>query len=363
MKRITTLKGDIAPELLGVTTMHDHTLTQMSDMMQGRMFGTMPEIPEAMSRYAPENFAFFREGGFSYLKDPYFGSKEYYLKEFEYFAACGGQTIVDASPIGMRRVQEIQELIAQTDLHIVGATGLYTAFDRPQKYYAISKEEQMAMFEQEIHEGIEGTNMKPGLLKCAVSSLAEDKQSIHPVERTTVAACAEVAAKYGMSIHMHQANPLPVELILQEIDVMLNAGVAPDKIVIDHMDIVNTATREFVMNPDMQRIITAERQVAVLEKGVNISMDNWGNPLQFQDFMLNNDYERLKILVQLLQLGYGDHIVLGHDFAGFQSGKAMGNHGYTRILTFTLPMLKKLGFDDAAGRALVVGNPARILAY
>ena len=80
---------------------------------------------------------------------------------------------------------------------------------------------------------------------------------------------------------------------------------------------------------------------AALEKGVNICMDNWGNPLQFHDFMLNNDYERLKILVQLLQQGYEDHIVLGHDFAGFQFGRAMGNHGYTRFPLFTLPMLRK----------------------
>lgn len=363
MKRITTLRGDITPEELGFTTMHDHTLTQMSDMMQERMFGTLPEIPEEMCRYAPENFAFFREGGSAYLKDSYFGSIEYYLKEFAFFQACGGQAIVDASPIGMRRTQEIKELVSQTDLHIVGATGLYTAHDRPQQYYAATKEEQIYLFEQEINEGIEGTEMKPGILKCAVSCLAEDKKSIHPVERTTVAACAEVAAKYGMSLHMHQANPLPVELILQEIDVMLEAGVAPDKIVIDHMDIVNTPTREFVMNPDVQRIITTERQTKVLEKGVNICMDNWGNPLQFHDFMLNNDYERLKILVQLLQQGYEDHIVLGHDFAGFQSGRAMGNHGYTRFPLFTLPMLRKLEFDESVVRKLSVDNPARILAY
>lgn len=362
MKRITTLKGDIAPEQLGFTTMHDHTLTQFSEMHE-KMFGNLPEVPEEMCRYAPENFAFFREGGTAYIKDSYLGSIEYYLKEFEYYKACGGQAIADPSTIGMRRTQEIVSLIEQTDLHIVGATGLYTAYDRPKKYYNITKEEQAALFEQEIVEGMEGTAMKPGFLKCAVSCLDDTKQEIHPAERATVAACAEVAAKYGMSIHMHQANPLPVELILQEIDVMLDAGVEPDKIVICHMDNMNTPTKAFVMDPTMQRIITTERQTKVLEKGVNICMDNWGNAMQFHDFMLTTDYERLKILVHLLQQGYASHIVLGHDFAGFQCGRAMGNHGYTRFPLFTLPMLKKLGFDESVIRQLTIDNPARILAY
>ena len=144
---------------------------------------------------------------------------------------------------------------------------------------------------------------------------------------------------------------------------MLEAGMSPDKILINHMDIMNTATKDYVTNPDMQRIITIDRQKKVLSKGVNISLDSWGMPLQFPDFMLSNDYERLKILVMLLQEGYASHIVLGHDFAGFANGKAMGNHGYTRFPLFTLPMLKKLGFDDAVIQSLTVDNPARILEY
>ena len=175
-------------------------------------------------------------------------------------------------------------------------------------------------------------------------------------------ACAELSAKYGMSFHLHPPS-VSTEATLELIDRILDAGVDPDKFVMLHQCLTVMPIKQYVLNPDMVRTVNIEKQVQILEKGVNISIDNWGLMKNFPGMCRSDDYDTLKQLTQLLQAGYGDHIVLGHDFANFTYSKAMGCHGYTRILEFTMPMLRDLGFADEVINKLFVDNPARIMAF
>ena len=359
MKKIRTVKGDIAPEQMGITTMHDHTITDFTEM-HVKTKARMTHVPAEKRRYIPENFTFFNDGGAVLCEHESFGTVDFYVKEIGYFKEAGGNTIVDGSAVGMRRTAQILELADRVDVNIVCPTGLYTAEDRLNKYKGWSKEQQKELFEREIVEGMDGTNVRAGFLKAAMGFY--DGVHCNPIELETVMACAELSAKYGMSFHLHPPS-VSTEATLELIDRILDAGVEPDKFVMLHQCLTVLPIKQYVMNPDVTRAVNIEKQVQILEKGVNISIDNWGLMKNFPGLCRSDDYDTLKQLVQLIQAGYSDHIVLGHDFANFTYSKAMGCHGYTRILEFTMPMLRELGFGDDIINKLFVDNPARIMAF
>jgi len=359
MKKIRTVRGDIAPEQMGVTTMHDHTISDFTEM-HAKTKARMTHIPAEKRRYTPENFAFFNDGGAVLCEHEAFGTVDFYIKEIGYFKEAGGNTIVDGSPAGMRRTEQIIELADRVDVNIICATGLYTAEDRLNKYKGWSKAQQKELFEREIVDGMDGTVAKPGFLKAAMGFY--DGVHCNPVELDTVFACAELSAKYDMSFHLHPPV-VPVEATLELIDRILDIGVDPDKFVMLHQGMSTMPIKQYVMHPDAVRAVNIENQLRILDKGVNISIDNWGLMKNFPGMCRSDDYDTLKVLVQLIQAGYGDHIVLGHDFANFTYSMAMGCHGYTRILNFTMPMLRDLGFADDVINKLFIDNPARIMAF
>ncbi len=361
MKKIRTVKGDISPAELGVTTMHDHTISDFTEM-HAKTKARMTHVPDSKRRYAPENFAFFQDGGAVLCEHESFGTVDFYVKEIGYFKEAGGNSIVDGSPTGMRRTSEILQLADQIDVNIICATGLYTAEDRLERYKGWTKAQQKELFEREILEGMDGTSAKPGFLKAAMSGPAKDGIHCNPVELDTVFACAELSAKYGMPFHLHPPAVSP-EVTLDLIDEILAIGVDPDKFVMLHQCLTVMPIKQYVMNPAAVRAVNIENQIKILEKGVNISIDNWGLSKNFPGLCRSDDYDTLKQLVQLIQAGFEDHIVLGHDFANFTYSMAMGCHGYTRILNFTRPMLRELGFGEDVISKLFLNNPARIMAF
>ena len=152
-----------------------------------------------------------------------------------HFKKVGGDSIVDPSPIGIRLAASIKKFSEATDVNIICATGLYHVMGRPSEYVGLAEEQQIALFEKEINDGMDDTDVKPVFLKCALETLSDDKKSIHEVEMTTLKACAKVAAKTGMSMHVHTNFPVK-EHILNAIDTVLDIGVKSDKLVMLHMD-------------------------------------------------------------------------------------------------------------------------------
>ncbi|MBR6756176.1 MAG: hypothetical protein IKM15_04430, partial [Peptococcaceae bacterium] len=84
MKKIRTVKGDIAPSALGVTTMHDHTITDFTEM-HAKMKAKMTHVPASKRKYVPENFAFFNDGAAVLCENESFGTVDIYKKEIGFF--------------------------------------------------------------------------------------------------------------------------------------------------------------------------------------------------------------------------------------------------------------------------------------
>lgn len=367
MKRITTVNGDISLNELGLTSMHEHTLFDLSTMTD-RIRAMLPQAPPEKATLKIENLAFLKNGG-AILSEECSKTDdiEYLINELRIFKSVGGKSICDCSPIGMRgNPDDIKKISEASGINIICATGLYTYASRPNELMEKSENYLISLFEKEISEGMNGTMVKPGFIKCALGGVTE-KNTIDENEITALRACSSVAEKTGMSIHVHTAAPLTSEHILYATDIILDqCGVEPDRLLMCHMDaflLSNLTLSDYVLNEGMLRNINMDLPLKLLDKGVNIGIDSWGIPLGNPNIVLQDDYDRLKELVYLLKRGYESQIVLGHDVVGELSGVAYGSYGFTRFPEFTLPMLKQFGFGDEVINKLTEKNPARILAY
>lgn len=366
MAKITTVRGDISPSDLGLTSMHSHTLIDFS-LVTEPLRSMMDSLPPERMTFKPENFAFFRSGVYLFSDEyPIYDDVDFLTAELNAFKKVGGNSICDASPIGLRiNPMGMKKASEASGVNIICATGIYTALSRPAEFMGKTEEYILSRFEKEINGGINGTDIKPGFLKCAINTPNND--NIDESELTSVRACAKIAAENGMSLHVHSAYPLTDDHILKAADIVLNeCGVKPERLLMMHMDAFLTSPvsiMEYVADINATRKINTDLQARLLDKGINIGFDTWGAPMDNAMYQLPNDYERLKGLVDLLKKGYASQIVLGNDTVGKYCGVACGNYGYTRELEFVPSMLTQLGFGQDVIDKLLVENPARILAY
>jgi phosphotriesterase-related protein len=109
--KITTVCGGIDPSELGFTTMHEHTITDMTQLVTAQqMYKDM--IPPEDLLVKPENMFFLRSGvGLFSDGCATTGDVEWLTNELNFFKnKVGGRAVVDASPIPLRGDNRIGEL-------------------------------------------------------------------------------------------------------------------------------------------------------------------------------------------------------------------------------------------------------------
>lgn len=363
--KIRTVCGDIAPEELGFTTMHEHTMLDLS-IASAFMKNIFPPIPDQMLEFVPQNYGFLKTGVYLLSKDlKVVDDFDYLANELGCFKALGGNALCDCSPIGIRiQVEKIRQLSEKTGLHIICATGIYTEISRPPELMGKDADFFYQLFKHEVECGIDGTDIKPGILKCALATCTQE--GITPGELAGLQACARLSAETGMCVHIHTDPTVPGELILSAIDSAIhNQGVDPERILVCHMDnriASGVSIADYLKNPDLDRTLNLDVQKALLDRGISIGLDTWGMPISSQYSFVPDDLERLKALITLLDLGYSKQITLGDDFSSKIQGRTYGGYGCTRFTEFALPMLAQMGYQEQI-RHLTVDNPARILAF
>jgi len=360
-KKITTVLGDIKPEELGFTTMHEHVLGDIS-LLNREVMKYKGRIPDEMLTLRMENLAALRQG-MSIFSDEcsLAGDIDFAAAEMKAFKMVGGNAVCDASPIGMRApVEQLKEASKRSGINLITCSGIYYATARPDEYIGKDDKFMYEIFKKEIEEGIDGTDVKPGFLKCAVQTINEDG-SIEKSELDALRAQARLSNETGLSVHVHTGYPIANEHIYKVVDVAVReCGMIPDRLLMIHQDQFLRRGCEnmvYVANHDIARNVNTDYLERILDQGVNVGFDSWGTYIS----TLPDDYDRMKGLVALLKKGYGSQIVCGHDCATKAYGKTAGSYGYNRFPE----MLGQLQQFDLGGeiQKITVENPARILAY
>lgn len=368
--KITTVCGDIAPEELGFTLIHEHVIQDITALF-GDMRPIFPWVKDEQLTLSMENLQFLQSGAWMLSKEAVDVQSDAYLdfiiNELKLFKEAGGKSLCECSVYGLtgRPYEDLIKISKATGVNIIHGVGLYTKHTRPAEYMDMGEDEIKELFEKTIREGFETSGILPGFVKAAFSGLDEDGH-FKADEMDVYRACARVSAEHNLPILVH-TQALTAENLVELAELVKSLGADIKKLNFCHTDSIIAPAEPLVdYIRDHEPKFDIESYKKILDTGVNISFDGIGNAVMFSmEFSGQkpvDDYTRVSAIYELIKLGYEDQIMLGHDFTCKISGVAYGGYGYTRVPNFVCSMLKQLGCEDAAYKMTVI-NPARFLAH
>jgi phosphotriesterase-related protein len=313
--QVQTARGPVAAAGLGQVLMHEHVFVLTADVQQNYP----DEWGEEDERVADA------------------------VRRLSELPEHGISTIVDVTVIGQgRNIPRIKRIADQVPgLNIVVATGVYTFDAVPMFFWQRARETMTEFFVRDITEGIAGTGVKAGMLKCAV----DEKGLTEGVERVLRSVARAHVATGGtpITIHTHAAGkhgPAIVAVLKEE-------GVDFGRVVLGH-------SGDAVRDPDYL--------AAMADTGLTLGMDRFGID-HFATFT-----ERSDLVAEMCRRGYAGRMVLAHDTCcyidWFGPGRLddLKDWHYLHVSKDVLPYLREHGVPAADIEAMLVTNPARILA-
>lgn len=374
MKKITTVLGDILPEQLGLTTIHEHPF------MRADHDGVLPLPDDATpekTKYSIENLTYLKTSTCSWTLKEYLGndSLDYATKELLEFKKLGGNGLLDATYIGARidsYPEKIRALSEMTGINIICGTGYYGDYIYPVGFDPTDKQQIKKRLMSELANGIEGSDLKAGFIKKGFGLKDELSEEDMVVFRSE----CEVVAESNYPFVIHGPNLRDDALTIVKIATS-EYGIAPERIDMCHMDHLYSAytkyyadAKTFFADPTSAAQNVADFVSRLLDMGVYVNFDGWGD-IHNSKYMLHQaygycwgfgDFFRLTVVSKLLDKGYGSQIMFGHDNYNKLTGYYGGGYGYTRFAGFALPALKEMGYEKEV-ELIGVKNPARFLAH
>lgn len=358
MKKITTVTGDIRPEELGFTLSHEHviqTLITMKPMFQS----IAPKMPEEKLKLKDENIEFLREGGWMVSDDVLRVDDDYYLdfiiQELKEYKKAGGDSLCEASVHGLqgRPVTDLRKISEESGVKIVFGTGMYVGSSWPERFQGKDEEALKKMLEEEVENGVCGTDVKPGYMKSAFSPVI-DASGFLEEELMAYRVGCRIAAETGMGMMVHQSQNEEELLELTRIAIK-EIGLPPEKLLFCHVDYNGIHKQEEKIDLDFYK--------RILDTGIKLSFDGFGMYQGKYQTMNVDDEGRAEAVHQLLKAGYGSQLMMGHDFGIRTNGTIYGGYGYTRVSTYACPRLRELGHTEQEIHQIMVENPKDFLAY
>ena len=383
MHKIMTVTGEIDPQELGFTSMHEHTLHKAS-LLAGTMLKGMPAMISGIKSY--EGGRDIREEKARRNAEKLFlpsisivevvrsmrlkkgnpaarlSQEDYYLRELQLYAKHGGKSICDCSPLlpGCPSLSPIRELSVKSGIRIITAAGYYTRMMIPGKDFAGGEAVMQKKVEQMLEEGDPSSGVRCGLVKAAIGTV--EHGSISPWEMTAVRAAAYAAAHHGMSLHIHTAFPVRIPMILElagrlEHEIRID----PQKAVFCHMDSydIGSGNPAVQVGPDGYDLRLPEE---LCRRGFNVGLDTWGIASEKPEARRFFLHARRNMLLELISKGFASQITLGHDMMSVGSGAQNGRSGYILWPDMLAEMKEKGELQPEDYRTLTISNPARILA-
>ena len=314
-KAVQSVLGPISTEKIGATLIHEHVVT-CCDWSMRMAFGSLYYEDDAVMPLAIQKLREAKKSGID--------------------------TIVDGTPVNLGRdIRNIVRAAEESGVNVIASSGFFHQEDPFVSYKP--EEELKELLMRDCTLGMQDTGALPGMMKCAVG-----RKGLTPTVKKLLRVTAGVSAETGLPVFCHSVPELhqgPPILNLLEAQ-----GVPARAVIIGH-------------HGDTDDIGYLE---AVLRRGCYLGLDRfgmvWENPATTAE-------KRAATLFALWRKGYGDQLLIGHDYApydGFspawQAYRANpGNDapGYTCFGTVIVPLLKKMGMTGNDIRHLLADNPRR----
>lgn len=304
---IQTVVSPINPDTFGLTLPHEHIFTDLrGPQATGYAYGTPSMVVATMAPF---------------------------LKEI---SSLGVNSLVECSTIGVGRNPTIlKEVSLATGLNIVAPTGVYRETYVPEDLKDKSIHELADMWVKDISEGMDGTDIKAGFIKMAVSD-----EGVSALEAKNLQAAVITARRTGAAVACHTIGG---RLAFEVMDLLTSFGMDLGRFIWTHAQ----------SESDFSYLLKAA------QRGVIISIDAIGSGWAPDDAML-------AATINLIAAGYSHQILLSHDAGWYDPSQPDGHpqpegiRGYSALFTSFLPQLQSSGIDGETIARITIENPATV---
>jgi phosphotriesterase-related protein len=333
---VQTVLGPVDPQELGRTLVHEHLYMDAPSLT--------PAIGEARGHgLTPISFAKARWDPGLFPENVRFTRVDLVVEELELFKRVGGHTIVELTPVGLGRNPEaLRQIAERARINIVMGGGFFLEQFHPPDLGARSTEEIAESLIAEVRAGVGATGIKPGILGEIGTG---DPVTAEELRVLRAHAVASVETGVALSLHIHPWGFEGARVLA----VLESEGVAAGRVAMGHM---NTAVGD------------DRYQRSMLDRGVFLEYDLFG----FDHSLLGpgryppSEWDVAAKIAELVHAGYGDQILLSQDIGELIRLQVYGGYGYGHVFEHILPLLVRHGLTPLETEALVIQNPARLLA-
>jgi phosphotriesterase-related protein len=268
--------------------------------------------------------------------------------ELARIAGLGVRTVVDLTVIGLGRdVGRVRRIAASTGLHVIAATGVY-AFAQLPRFFTRrgpgtpngGPDILETLFIRDITEGIAGTGIRAGIIKCVTDEAGLTPDVEHALRASAV---AHRATGVPISTHTNAA----AQRGLDQQRVFAAEGVDLTRVIIGHSG--DSTDLDYLMR--------------LMDAGSYIGMDRFG-----LDTTLATQ-PRCETVAALAARGYAGQMVLSHDTHCFSlswdrgmRAKVLPDWHLGFISAGVLPRLLELGVTPEQIDQMMVANPRDIFS-
>ena len=372
--RVITVTGEIDPDSVGITLMHEHLASNLL-------------VPDAATGYkgrgqlTPQFIRRFQETGRYYrvprtpesLSNFVLDDTAAALEELATFRRLGGNTLVDVTTVGIGRDPiRIREFARRSGVQVVMATGWYRWMFHPPQVARMSVEDLAGIMEQEITRGVGSTGIRAGIigeipldaagirLNAPLDSIYPDSvisarvaavqtrirsgratptEIYDPEEIKVLRAAARASARTGVSITLHAPDPW-----IDYLDILEEEGADLHRVIIGHAD-------QVILDTAMAR--------RAFDRGVYLQLDYTLQRYAGRD--IGPLDQLLDQVTWAVRAGYGSQLLLSLDLC-FRAGLTRyGGGGYATLFDRIIPGLQKRGLSNAQIRTIVADNPRKVL--
>lgn len=317
MSQVETTGGPIEASELGITLVHEH-LRFRDDAVVAQW----PHLYDEQAEYAAavEQARAILDRGVRTLCDP-------------------------AGMYGGRDARFAHRIADETGLNVVLCTGIYSYESLPHYFVNRDADAMADCFVHDLAEGIQGTDIKAGFIKCAT-----DHQGVNDNVEKCLRAAARASIRTGRPImaHSHPATRSGLE----QMRIFDEEGVDPARVQVAHTG-------------DTDDLGYIEE---VLQRGPFIGMDRYG-----LDMFLPIE-RRNETVLALLDRGHADRMLLGQDYCAtidwfppetaeqLVAGGMVRDWSMTLLFDQVIPALHSGGMSDEQLTTMMEENPRRWLA-
>ena len=351
--KVQTVRGPIDPGQLGVTLPHEHFFADLRMYFQPTFYTPATEIALLDQRLSLDNLYLARQG--KPIADiALYGDEKLATAEGIYFRDAGGNTIVDLGNNGMKRDPlALRRISYATGLNVIMGSGWYIKLVHPDDMDQRTVEDLTAEIIRDVTVGVGDTGIRSGI----IGEVGVNGAPITSNEIKSIKAAARASKATGAAITLHRSG-FGRDEKLQTLRIISEEGADLTRTIMGHSDRI-TPEPELMME--------------LLELGPYIEFDFLGKldvPLIHRPVTPTTNTQGWSLgavvaeaILDLIEAGYEDRILLSHDCFTKTNFKSYGGTGWAFVLEKFLPHLRTLGVTEEQINKFVVENPKRVLTF